>query len=278
MPGGLPEFVAEERVERGRKLARGVVVAADQQPPEEGEVELASELVGRVAAGTSGPVTWDAVERIPSLLIEPPPMTRLDRVVSGAGDEMSGAPSRVQLLSGGQLLGRDREREALDRLLDGGRAGRGGVLVVHGEPGIGKTALLECAVATGREFRVAGICGVESEMELAFAALQQLCCPHLELMEHLPEPQRDALAVAFGLGAGPAPNPFLVGLAVLGLLAEVAEQQPLLCVVDDAQWLDSASARALAFVGRRLERGGGDICLACLRKRRSEQRTRFGAS
>jgi DNA-binding CsgD family transcriptional regulator len=150
------------------------------------------------------------------------------------------------------LLGREREREALDRLLDGGRAGRGGALVVHGEPGIGKTALLECAVETGREFRVAGICGVESEMEMAFAALQQLCCPYLELMDHLPEPQRDALAVAFGLGAGPAPNPFLVGLAVLGLLAEVAEEQPLLCVIDDAQWLDSASARALAFVGHRL--------------------------
>jgi DNA-binding CsgD family transcriptional regulator len=125
-------------------------------------------------------------------------------------------------------------------------------LVVHGEPGIGKTALLECAVETAREFRVAGICGVESEMELAFAALQQLCCPYLELVEHLPEPQRAALAVAFGLNVGPAPNPFLVGLAVLGLLAEVAEEQPLLCVVDDAQWLDSASARALAFVGRRL--------------------------
>src|ERR1700747_2081605 len=89
-------------------------------------------------------------------------------------------------------------------------------------------------------------------MELAFAALQQLCSPYLELMAHLPEPQRDALAVAFGLGAGPAPNPFLVGLAVLGLLGEVAAEQPLLCVVDDAQWLDNASARALAFVGRRL--------------------------
>jgi DNA-binding CsgD family transcriptional regulator len=162
---------------------------------------------------------------------------------------MSGAPSGIRVLSGRQLLGRDREREALDRLLEGGR---GGVLVVHGEPGIGKTALLEYAVETGREFRVARICGVESEMELAFAALQQLCSPYLELIEHLPDPQRDALAVAFGLGVGPAPNPFLVGLAVLGLLAEVAEEQPLLCVVDDGQWLDSASAQALAFVGRRL--------------------------
>src|SRR5258708_39966333 len=106
---------------------------------------------------------------------------------------MSGAPSGVRLLSGGQLLGREREREALDRLLDGGRAGRGGVLVVHGEPGIGKTALLEYAVETGREFRVAGICGVESEMELAFASLQRLCLPSIQLMERLPEPHRDAL-------------------------------------------------------------------------------------
>jgi hypothetical protein len=106
------------------------------------------------------------------------------RVVSDVGGEMSTVARSV--VSGGQLggrlLGREREREALDRLLDGGRAGRGGVLVVHGEPGIGKTALLECAVETAREFRVAGICGVESEMELAFAALQQLCCPYLELM------------------------------------------------------------------------------------------------
>ena len=144
----------------------------------------------------------------------------------GAGDEMSGARSRVGL-PGGHLLGRERERDAVDRLLDGGRAGRGGVMVVHGEPGIGKTALLECALEAGREFRVARISGVETEMELAFAALQRLCLPYIQLMEHLPEPQRDALAVAFGLGAGPAQSPFLVGLAVLGLLAEVAEERPL---------------------------------------------------
>jgi DNA-binding CsgD family transcriptional regulator len=152
----------------------------------------------------------------------------------------------------GQLLGRERERDALDLLLDAVRAGRGSVLVVHGEPGIGKTALLDCALEAGREFRLARICGVEIEMELAFAALQRLCLPYLELMERLPDPRRDALGVAFGLCPGPAPNPFLVGLAVLGLLAEAAEEQPLLCVVDDAQWLDTASARALAFVGRRL--------------------------
>lgn len=162
------------------------------------------------------------------------------------------------LSSDGQLFGREHEREALERLLDGVRSGRGGVLVVYGEAGVGKTALLEYAVEAARGFQIARTFGVEAEMELAFAALQQLCAPMLELIERLPEPQHDALGVAFGLmgvpahPAHPAPNRFLVGLAVLGLLAEAAEQQPLVCVVDDAQWLDSASARTLAFVARRL--------------------------
>jgi DNA-binding CsgD family transcriptional regulator len=159
------------------------------------------------------------------------------------------------LSSGGQLLGRTREREALDRLLDGVRGGRGGVLVVHGDAGVGKTALLDYAAEAGPEFRIARTSGIEAEMELPFAAVQQLCSPLLEHMARLPQPQHDALGVAFGLIAGPAhpaPNPFLVGLAVLGLLAEAAEEQPLTCVIDDAQWLDSASARALAFVARRL--------------------------
>ena len=151
-----------------------------------------------------------------------------------------------------QLLGRSSEREVLDRLLEAARAGEGGVLVVHGEPGVGKTALLEYAVQAGREFRVARAAGVEGEMELPFAALQQLCSPMLQLTERLPHPQREALAVAFGLRAGDAPDRFLVGLAVLGLLSEAAAKQSLLCVVDDAQWLDRASARTLAFVARRL--------------------------
>jgi RNA polymerase sigma factor (sigma-70 family) len=158
----------------------------------------------------------------------------------------------VTRLPGGQLLGRQRERKALHDLLTAARGGTGGVLVVDGEPGVGKSALLDWAVEIGSEFRVMRTAGVEGEMELPFAALQQLCAPILELMERLPQPQRDALAVAFGLGAGQVPNPFLVGLAVLGLLSEAAEEQPLLCVVDDAQWLDGASARALAFVARRL--------------------------
>jgi DNA-binding CsgD family transcriptional regulator len=167
------------------------------------------------------------------------------------GTEMSGAPSPVRS-PGGQLLGREREREVLGRLLDGVRGGRGGVLVVHGEAGVGKTALLESVAEAGREFRIARTFGVEAEMELPFAAVQQLCSPFFELMERLPQPQHDALGVAFGLSTGPTPNRFLVGLAVLGLLAEAAEEQPLVCVVDDAQWLDSASARTLAFVARRL--------------------------
>ncbi len=168
---------------------------------------------------------------------------------------MSGASSDVGPvagLHGSQLLGRRRERELLDRLLEAASNGAGGVLVVHGEAGVGKTALMDYAVETAGAFRVLRTEGVEAEMELPFAALQQLCSPILELNDRLPPPQRDALAVALGLSAGQAPNPFLIGLAVLGLMSEAAEEQPLLCVVDDAHWLDRASARALVFVARRL--------------------------
>jgi DNA-binding CsgD family transcriptional regulator len=153
------------------------------------------------------------------------------------------------------VIGRERERDVLDRLLDGVRAGRGGVLVVHGEAGVGKTALLDYAVEAARGFGIARTSGVEAETELPFAAVQQLCVRFLDFWDRLPQPQHEALGVAFGLIGGPAhpaPNPFLVGLAVLGLLSEAAEERSLLCVVDDAQWLDRASARALAFVARRL--------------------------
>jgi DNA-binding CsgD family transcriptional regulator len=150
------------------------------------------------------------------------------------------------------LLDRLSERAALSQLLDAARAGRSGVFVMRGEPGVGKSALLEYAIESAAGLRVARVAGVESEMELAFAALQQLCAPMLDKLEGLPDPQRDALAVAFGLNIGAAPDRFLVGLAALSLLSEVAEQQPLLCVIDDAQWLDRASAQALAFVARRL--------------------------
>src|SRR3954447_26256685 len=150
------------------------------------------------------------------------------------------------------LHGRRVEREALDRLFEAVRGRQSRVLVVSGEPGVGKTALLQSAIESAPGFRVARAVGVESEMELAFAALQQLCAPLLDRLDRLPVPQQDALGVAFGLRAGDAPDRFLVGLAVLSLFSEVAQEQPLACVVDDAQWLDLASAQALVFVARRL--------------------------
>ena len=149
--------------------------------------------------------------------------------------------------------GRSSERGVLDRLLDTARAGESGVLVIHGEPGIGKTSLLRHAARQAAGFRVIQIAGNEAEMELAFAGLHQLCAPFLDVLDALPEPQRDALAIAFGLSAGPAPDQFLVALATLSLLSHVAEDRPLLCLVDDAHWLDRASAQALGFVARRLQ-------------------------
>ena len=150
------------------------------------------------------------------------------------------------------LRGRGSECEALARLLDGARAGQSSVLVLRGEAGCGKTALLDFVVELASGFRVARVVGVESEMEFAFGGLHQLCGPMLDRLERLPTPQGDALRVAFGLHRGDAPDRFLVGLAVLGLLSEVAEHEPLACLVDDAQWLDRASVQSLAFVARRL--------------------------
>ena len=150
------------------------------------------------------------------------------------------------------LLGRQRECEALDRLVAGVREGQSRVLVLRGEAGMGKTALLERLSAGASGCRIARAAGVESEMELPFAGLHALCAPMLGQVRSLPVPQRDALSTAFGLAAGPPPDRFMVGLAVLSLLADVAEEQPLVCVVDDAQWLDRVSAQTLAFVARRL--------------------------
>src|SRR5580698_7618197 len=150
------------------------------------------------------------------------------------------------------LLDRLPERAALSGLLAAARAGRSGVLVLRGEPGVGKTALLDWAVGSAAGLRVVRVAGVESEMELDYAALQQLCAPMLDQLGGLPDPQREALGVAFGLAAGAAPDRFLVGLAALSLLSAVAEREPVLCVVDDAQWLDRASALVLGFVARRL--------------------------
>jgi len=148
--------------------------------------------------------------------------------------------------------GRTSELEALDRLLENVRGGQSGVLVVLGEAGVGKTALLRHAMGQAHGFKVVQIAGIESEMELPFAGLHQLFAPMLSRLDALPEPQRDALSIALGLSFGDAPDRFLVGLASLSLLAEVAEEQPLLCVVDDAQWLDGASLQVIAFAARRL--------------------------
>ncbi|MEU7888638.1 AAA family ATPase [Microbispora bryophytorum] len=151
-----------------------------------------------------------------------------------------------------RLRGRQIECETLDRLMAAVQAGNSSVLVLRGEAGIGKTALLEYARSSASGCRTARVAGVESEMELAFGGLHQLCAPFLDHLGHLPGPQRDALGTAFGLSAGPPPDRFLVGLAVLNLLADVAGKGPLVCLVDDAQWLDEVSAQTLAFVARRL--------------------------
>jgi DNA-binding CsgD family transcriptional regulator len=150
------------------------------------------------------------------------------------------------------LRGRRDQCAQVDGLLAGARAGRSGVLMLGGEAGVGKTALLEHAIAAASDLTVVRVVGVESEMELAFAGLHQLCSPMLDRLERLPKPQRDALETTFGLSRGAVPDRFIVGLAVLSLLSEVAEERPVLCVVDDAQWLDRASAQALAFAARRL--------------------------
>jgi DNA-binding CsgD family transcriptional regulator len=150
------------------------------------------------------------------------------------------------------LLDRRTERAAIDQVLDAARGGLCGTLVLRGGPGVGKSTLLEYAVAAAPDLRVSAITGVESEISLEFAGLHQLLIPFLSQLDDLPPPQRDALRVAFGQEAGAPPERFLVGLAALTLLARAAEAQPLLCIVDDAHWLDPESAQVLGFVARRL--------------------------
>jgi DNA-binding CsgD family transcriptional regulator len=150
------------------------------------------------------------------------------------------------------LRGRSRECEALDSVLHDARAGRSRVLVLRGEAGIGKTALLEHLHERASNCRVERVSGVESEMELPFAGLHQLCASMVDHFDHLPGPQRGALATIFGIEAGPPPDQFLLGLSVLSLLSDVAEDRPLVCIVDDAHWLDRATATTLAFAARRL--------------------------
>src|SRR5271170_4454077 len=178
---------------------------------------------------------------------------------------LAGAPSPWTLGSTG-LMGEDSrrrggasgltdrrgERGVLDQLINAVRAGGSRVLVVRGEPGVGKSALLDYLAGRAAGCRVVRAAGVESEMELAFAGLHQVLAPVLDHLEGLPGPQREALRTAFGLSAGLVPDRFLVGLAVLGLVSEVAAERPLICVVDDEQWLDRASVQALGFAARRL--------------------------
>ncbi|MFG1622489.1 AAA family ATPase [Kribbella sp. NPDC049227] len=165
-------------------------------------------------------------------------------VVKDEGASFWGGPDR--------LRGRRSERATLDELISAVRSGEGRSLVLRGEAGVGKSALLGYAMTRASDLRVLQVVGVESEMELAFAALHQLCTPMLHRLDRLPAPQRDALATVFGLSNTGPPDRFFVGLAVLSLLSELAEEGPLLCVVDDAQWLDRASAQVLGVVARRL--------------------------
>src|SRR3954454_23611532 len=146
----------------------------------------------------------------------------------------------------GTLRGRRTECETLDHLLESVRGGQSAALVLRGQPGIGKTALLEYAIDSASDLSVVRAAAVESEIELPFAGLHQLCVPLLDRLACLPAPQRDALETVFGLSMGSQPDRLFVGLAVLSLVSEAAEAGPLLCVVDDAQWLDRESAQALA--------------------------------
>jgi DNA-binding CsgD family transcriptional regulator len=154
--------------------------------------------------------------------------------------------------SGSGLLGRKQECQTLDKLLARARTGESTSLVLSGEPGVGKSSLLDFVEERAKDCLVVRVAGVESEMELAFAGLHQFCAPLVDGLEALPEPQAAALGTAFGLRAGTPPDRFLIGLAVLTLLSEQAADRPIVCLVDDVQWLDTASAQCLGFVARRL--------------------------
>jgi hypothetical protein len=150
------------------------------------------------------------------------------------------------------FLGRARERERLDAMLAQARDGQSAVLVIRGEAGVGKTALLRYAARQASGLRTTEVDGVQAEMVLPFAGIHRLCAPIFDRLDALPAPQKHALQVALGVASGDAPDNFLVAVAVLNLLSATAERRPLLCLVDDAQWLDPVSARALGFVARRL--------------------------
>jgi DNA-binding CsgD family transcriptional regulator len=171
---------------------------------------------------------------------------------SATASDVPAKPSHPQLGRSLALVGRGEECRRLDELLDVVRAHGGQTLVIVGEPGIGKTALLRYSLAAAADFHVQRAAGAESEMEFEFAVLQQLCAPMLHRFERLPEPQREALAVALGRSAGPAPDRFTVGLAVLSLLSAASAERPLVCVIDDTHWADRPSVQALTFAARHL--------------------------
>lgn len=172
--------------------------------------------------------------------------------LDAVGNDAAEFDSHVESFGRRGLRGRRSECEALDEIVASARRGEGRVLVVRGEPGVGKTALLDYLAARAHGCRVVRVSGVESEMQLAFAGLHQLCAPFLHRIERLADPQRDALETAFGLRDAANPDRFLVSLAVLGLMSGMAEERPLICTVDDAQWLDRESTQTLAFVIRHL--------------------------
>jgi DNA-binding CsgD family transcriptional regulator len=240
------------RPARVRRLETGPAAAVDGPVPgrraicaREPRRLRTSERSHDVTDRTGSPVSPAGVlERVSSL----PGRSLEDRL---AGDSYgTGAPAAAE--HGPVLRGRRDECEVLGRLVAGVRAGHSGVLVLHGEAGTGKTALLDYLAAHAAGCRIARAAGAESETDLPFAGLHQLCAPFLDGLGRLPGPQRDALGTAFGLSAGGTPDRFLAGLAVLTLLAGAGEQQPLICLIDDAQWLDPASAQVLAFVARQL--------------------------
>jgi predicted ATPase len=150
------------------------------------------------------------------------------------------------------FVGRSSERERLDATLAPARDGHSAVLVIRGDPGIGKTALLRYAARQASGLRIIEVEGVQAEMELAFAGIHQLCRPLFDQLEALAPPQQSAIEVALGVASGDPPDRFLVAVAVLNLLCAAAEARPLLCLIDDAQWLDAASGQTFGFVARRL--------------------------
>ena len=163
------------------------------------------------------------------------------------------------------LFGRDNERQVLEALLAATRAGDAGVMCLHGEPGIGKTELLNYAVDSATDFKVLRTAGSEAEMELPYASLQEFFRPGASSLGQLPDPQRKAVEIVLGRQAGRPPDPMLVGLALLNVVSALSAERPVLCVVDDAQWLDSSSAQVIGFAARHVSKDAVAFLIAARR-------------